>query len=109
MGKTRRNFTREFKLSIIRELEAGVAVSQISRKYNIHPALPSRWKKEYYDDPDNSFKGNGNTYKLEAKNAELERLVGQLYAENEFLKKAIANLEKFRKEEKRLEKRRQGL
>ena len=109
MGKTLRNFTREFKLSIIRELEAGVAVSEISRKYNIHPALPSRWKKEYYDDPDNSFKGNGNIYKLEAKNAELERLVGQLYAETEFLKKAIANLEKFRKEEKRLVKRRRDL
>lgn len=109
MGKTRRIFTREFKLSIIRELEAGVSVSEISRKYDIHPALPSRWKKEHYDDPAKSFNGNGNTYKLEAKNAELERLVGKLYAENEFLKKAIANLEKFRKEEKRLVQRRRDL
>lgn len=109
MGKTRQKYTREFKLSVIRELEAGVAVSDISRKYNVHPALPYRWRKEYYDDPDNSFSGNGNTYKLEAKNAELERLVGQLYAENEFLKKAITNLEKFRKEEKQLEKRRRVL
>ena len=67
------------------------------------------WQKEYYEDPDNSFSGNGNTYKLEAKNAELERIVGQLYAENEFLKKAIANLEKFKKEETRLEKRRRDL
>lgn len=106
MGKTRRKYTKEFKLSVIRELESGIAVSEIARKYNIHPALPARWKKEYYEDPTHSFSGNGNTYKLEAKNAELERLVGQLYAENEFLKKAISNLEKFRKEEKRLVKRR---
>ena len=109
MGKTRRKYTREFKLSVIRELEAGMAISDISRRYDVHPALPGRWKKEYYEDPDNSFSGNGNTYKLEAKNAELERIVGQLYAENEFLKKAIANLEKFKKEETRLEKRRRDL
>ena len=75
-------------------------------KYNIHPSLPGRWKNKYYEDPDNSFQGNRNTYKLEARNAELERLVGQLYAENEFLKKAISNLEKYKQEEKRLAKRR---
>lgn len=106
MGKTRRKYTREFKLSVIRELEAGVAVSELARKYNIHPALPGRWKKEYYDDPERSFSGNGNTYKLEARNAELERLVGQLYAEKEFLKKAISNMEKYKEEEKKLAKRR---
>ena len=96
-------------MSVIRELEAGVAIGEISRKYDIHPSLPNRWKIEYYDNPENSFSGNGNTYKLEARNAELERLLGQLYAENKFLKKAIENLEKFRKEEKQLEKRRRVL
>ena len=65
MGKTRRKYTREFKLSVIRELEAGTSVSELARKYNIHPALPGRWKNEYYDDPEKSFSGNGNTYKLE--------------------------------------------
>ena len=109
MGKTRRRYSRDFKLSVIRELEAGEDVSEVARKYNLHPALPVRWRKEYYDDPDNSLSGNGSTYKLEAKNAELERLVGRLYAENDFLKKAIANLEKFKEEEKRLTKRRRGL
>lgn len=109
MGKTRRKYTKEFKLSVIRELEAGVNGGELARKYDIHPALPYRWKKEYYDDPENSFSGNGNTYKLEARNAELERLVGQLYAEKEFLKKAISNLEKYKEEEKRLAKRRRDL
>ena len=109
MGKTRRKYTKEFKLSVIRELESGAAVSELARKHNIHPALPPRWKKEYYEDQNNSFSGNGNTYKLEARNAELERLVGQLYAEKEFLKKAIANLERLKEEEKRLAKRRRDL
>lgn len=109
MTKTRRKYTREFKLLVIRELESGISGSELARKHNIHPALPSRWKKEYYENPDNSFGGNGNTYKLEARNAELERLVGQLYAEKEFLKKAITNLERFKDEEKQLAKRRSDL
>ena len=109
MGKTRRRYSKDFKLSVIRELEAGVDVSEISRKYNLHPAMPPRWRKEYYDNPDKSFSGNGIAYKLEARNAELERLVGQLYAENDFLKKAIVNLEKFKETEKQLAKRRRDL
>ena len=37
--------------------------------------------------------GNGKIYKENARIAELERMVGQLYAENEFLKKALTVLE----------------
>ncbi len=39
--------------------------------------------------------GNGKTYKENARIAELERMVGQLYAENEFFfkKKALTALE----------------
>ena len=66
-------------------------------------------KKEYYEEPERAFSGNGNRYKLEARNAELERLVGQLYAENEFLKKAIANLGKRMNGETKLAKRRRDI
>ncbi len=45
---------------------------------------------EYLKDPESAFSGNGNIYKEAAKNHELERLVGKLYAENEFLKKALS-------------------
>jgi len=38
-------------------------------------------------------------YKEQTRMAELERLVGQLYAENEFLKKALTRLEGKNKEE----------
>ena len=106
MGKVRRKFSKELKLAVIRELESGVSASEVARKYDVHPALPKKWQKTYYDNPDEAFKGNGNTYKLEARNAELERLVGQLYAENDFLKKAISNLEKRKEERERLAKRR---
>ena len=105
MGKiTRRRHTREFKTSIIRELESGKNLAQISRENNLHPTMISRWKLEYRKNPESAFSGNGNIYKDAAKNQELERLVGRLYAENEFLKKALSILEKKRQEEKEMPK-----
>jgi transposase len=101
MGKiTRRRHTREFKISLIRELESGKNLAQLSRENNIHPTMISRWRLEYRKNPESAFSGNGNTYKESAKNQELERLVGKLYAENEFLKKALGILEKRVQEEK---------
>jgi transposase len=101
MGKiTRRRHTREFKISLIQELESGKNLAQLSRENNIHPSMISRWRLEYRKNPESAFSGNGNTYKEAAKNQELERLVGKLYAENEFLKKALGILEKRVQEEK---------
>ena len=99
MGKTRKSYTREFKISILRELDVGKNLAQLSRENNLHPSLISRWRREYDENPDNAFSGNGKTYKETARIQELERLVGQLYAENNFLKKALTILEK-RKVEK---------
>src|SRR4030043_2089986 len=99
MGKkARRRQTREFKISVIRELESGKNLAQLSRENNLHPTMISRWKLEYRKNPESAFSGNGNIYKDAAKNQELERLVGRLYAENDFLKKALSILEKRRQE-----------
>ena len=99
--KRRRQYTRDFKIGVIREVESGKTLAQVSRENEIHPSLVVKWKKEYFRDPENAFRGNGNgrAYKEQARTAELERLVGQLYAENEFLKKALTRLEAKIKEE----------
>ena len=99
--KRRRQYTRDFKIGVIREVESGKTLAQVSRENEIHPSLVVKWKKEYFRDPENAFRGNGNgrAYKEQARMAELERLVGQLYAENEFLKKALTRLEAKIKEE----------
>jgi len=94
MGKTtRKRYSREFKISIIRELESGKNLAQLSGENNLHPTMISRWRQEYQKDPDSAFSGNGNTYKEAARNQELERLVGKLYAENEFSRKLILFLD----------------
>lgn len=84
--RPRRTFTREFKLSILRELESKSA-AQVSKENNILPTLLSIWKRDYEKDPRGAFSGHGNLWKEEAKIAQYERLIGQMYAEITFLKK----------------------
>ena len=101
MKRTRRKFSREFKLSVLRELENDKSTAQICRENDIHPVLLSKWKKEYNENPEAAFKGNGNVCNGDARVAELERLVGKLYAETAFLKKVLSNLEMRLQEQRR--------
>lgn len=94
MVRKRRKFSREFKINVIREIEQGSKQAAVCRKYDLHPVMVNRWRKEYHQYPDTAFRGKGNQYKEEATVAELERLVGKLYAENAFLKKVLSSLEK---------------
>jgi transposase len=100
MKKTRRRYDRDFKISVIAELEGGKTSAQIAREHDIHPGLPSRWRDELAENPEKAFSGNGKRYKYEARIAELERLLGQLHAENELLKKAFAMTQKKVREER---------
>jgi transposase len=100
--ENRRKFSKDTKLSILRELENGKTAAEVCRENAIHQSLLCKWRKEYRDNPVKAFSGHGNTYKLEARIAEYERLIGQLYAENAVLKKAISALEAYRTEQRRL-------
>ncbi len=87
MAKMRRRYDREFKISVVAELESGKPLAQIAREHGIHPSLPCRWRSELAENPERAFAGNGNRCKYEARISELERLLGQDHAENELLKK----------------------
>ena len=100
MKKTRRRYDRDFKISIIAELEGGKSPAQVAREHGIHPSLPTRWRDELAENPEKAFSGNGNICKPEARIAELERLLGQAHAENELLKKAFAMTQKKVREER---------
>lgn len=93
MTRNRRQFTREFKLHVIREVEAGKPLPQAGREYELHPNLIRKWQTQYAQYGQQAFAGNGKAYTDEAKIAELERLIGQLTIENAFLKRLLARLE----------------
>jgi transposase len=96
MALKRRQFTRDFKLQALREIEAGKSVAQASRQHQIHPSLISKWQNQHSQYAEQAFVGNGNAYKDEARIAELERRIGQLTMENALLKKALLRLERLR-------------
>lgn len=97
----RKRFTRDLKLKVLSELDSGKNVAELSRVHEVHPNVIARWRREYRSNPKEAFAGKGNTWKLEAKLAERERLIGQLYAENELLKKAIESLRELQAEQRR--------
>jgi transposase len=98
MALKRRRFTREFKLQVLREVEAGKSIAQAAREHELHPNLITRWRSLQTQYAQQAFAGNGNHYKQEARIAELERLVGRLTLENDFLKKALLHLEAHQKQ-----------
>lgn len=88
--KKQRTFTAEFKGQVVEELVSGVSrPAQICRRHNISSSLLYRWKRQY---------GQGKfgnepteTAAMQERIEQLERLVGKLALENEFLKKALQN------------------
>jgi transposase len=93
MSQKKRQFTREFKLQVVREVEAGKPIAQAARQHQIHPTLIGKWRSQISIYAERAFAGNGNIYKDEARIAELERMIGQLTMENALLIKALSQLE----------------
>jgi transposase len=98
--KTRRQFSREVKLQVLREIDSGKPAAQVCRMHQIHPNCVLAWRKQLAKYGDQAFAGNGNAYTQEAKIAELERLIGQQAIEIDFLKKVAARLDQLRSENK---------
>ena len=96
MALSRRKFSVEFKLRAVRQVEAGASTAAVARRYEIHPTLLTKWRKQLRQDPERAFRGNRNGSDEEARIGELERMVGRLTMENALLKKALARLEEQR-------------
>jgi transposase len=89
----RRLFSKEFKLQVLHELEAGKTVAEVCRQHELKKDVVYRWKHEYTKNPGLAFGGRGNPSREETKVAELERTIGNLYNENAFLKRVVNALE----------------
>ena len=42
--RNRRQFTKEFKVRVIREVEAGKPLAQVARENEIHPNCIAKWR-----------------------------------------------------------------
>jgi len=96
MRLTKRKFTREFKVQICEEIEAGLKTqAQINREYQLSEGLVGKWLYEYRKDPVNCFsKSKYQVTSQEAKISQLEAALGRTVLENEILKKMNTELKK---------------
>jgi transposase len=90
MKKTRRRFSREFKLEAVRQLEAGQRLADVARALDVDAQVLRRWRDQVAIDPATAFPGNGRAHGEEAELQRLRREVSQLRAERTFLKKVAA-------------------
>ena len=95
MDLSRSVYSRDLKITAMRALDAGAKTGELARKYQLSPKLLERWRGEWRARGDAAFPGNGrrgaglpaldDAHRI----AELERKVGQMTMENDFLKKAL--------------------
>ena len=86
--RNQRSFSLEFKREVIQELLSGdVTPAQLCRRHSISSSLLYHWKKQYAR---GRFENEQNEEAaLKDRVEKLERLVGRLTLENEFLKKGL--------------------
>ena len=96
--RTRRRFTAEFKARVAMEAAREVKpVGMIADENELHPVQVSQWKKELLESAHLVFEKDGKDARQEAEVAErdkarLERKVGQLTIEMEWLQKKSKEL-----------------
>ncbi len=86
--RNQRSFNIDFKRQVIQDLLSGESSpAQLCRRYNISSSLLYYWKKQYSRGKFNSEPTDEAA--LRDRVEKLERLVGKLTLENEFLKKGL--------------------
>jgi transposase len=95
MDLARSVYSRDLKIATMRTLDAGSSTGEVARKYQLSPKLLERWRGEWRAKGELAFPGIGRpcagvpALDDARRMAELERKIGQLTMENDFLKKTL--------------------
>ena len=92
MSKTPRTpRTAAFKKKVALEaLREDKTLSQLASQHGLHPIQVGKWKKELIEGAESLFEGRRSRKRDESMDREaLEKKVGQLTMENDFLKKKL--------------------
>lgn len=90
MDLARRVYSRDLKIAALREIDGGRTISEVARRLELSPKLLETWRGEWRARGELAFAGlvrRGVTPALNQlqRIAELERKIGQLAMENDFL------------------------
>jgi transposase len=92
MSKKRKVYKSEFKAKVaVEALKGDQTIPELASRYEVHPAMITRWKKELLEAASDVFadkrhKKSEKDYENETK--ELHAKIGQLTMERDFLAKA---------------------
>lgn len=95
MNKHRRKHTAEFKAQVALEAIKGLhTINEIAAQYEVHPVQVASWKKELLERLPELFerKNAAKDPDVEQERARLERKVGQLSMEVDWLEKKCVQL-----------------
>lgn len=89
MKKSRRKFTSAFKAKVaIEALKERESLAELSKRYEVHPTMISKWKMEFLEKSSGVFdKKSGEESEVDPER--LYAKIGQLEMENDFLKKSL--------------------
>jgi transposase len=91
MGEKRRRFKREFKLEAVRMVvERGHRVTEVARDLDLRPDMLRRWQREFEEDQQQAFPGQGHLKPDEEEMRRLRREFERVREERDILKKALA-------------------
>lgn len=91
--KSKRKFTPEFKSKVALEaLKERESVTELAKKYELHPNQINDWKKEFMANAAVVFsKSKAEPTIIDDKEKQkLYQVIGQLKVENDFLRKALS-------------------
>lgn len=87
---SRRKHTSDFKKKVALEaIREQKTINQIAKEFQVHPAQVSAWRKQLLDGCGSIFDGSCKQESREDEIAALERKIGRLCIENDFLKKKL--------------------
>jgi transposase len=94
MDLARRIYSRELKIAAMQEIDSGRTIGEVARQLELSPHLLDRWRGEWRARGELAFPGVGRRGESPAftelqRRAELERKIGQLTMENDFLKQTL--------------------
>ena len=91
MDLARRIYNRELKVAAMPEIDSGRTIGELARQLELSPKLLQRWRGEWRARGELAFgsgrRGPSQGFTQLQRTAELERKIGQLTMENDFLKK----------------------
>ncbi|MCC6590241.1 MAG: transposase [Bryobacterales bacterium] len=94
--KSRRKFSKEFKMEAVRRLQSGQTMAEVARALEVHPSDLSRWRRELTEHGTQAFSGQGRRRAEEDRVKELESKIGRQAMEIDFLKRALQRVEEQR-------------